>query len=552
MRPQDQTNNNIGQGVVGAVGAVSTNSTAPASLPRDSFRQSGQLPRARRLSRTLIIFIAAFIIILIGVLVWLTISRITSSGVTQAALTPDEVLSQFGVSRLSFPPSSLQGVSGVQQLQVNGQLQVGDGLVLTPASVAPAVPQAGEMYYSQITNQLYYFNGKNFVGAVGTQGQAGARGPAGLQGVAGAAGTNGLNGKDGTNGTSSDAILNQTTLQTADFNISGTGMAGVLNGTGSVLTPLIDTSTSTALNIAPNNATGITLGKTSANITTTINGIALVKPTPGHDTANVFQVQNSSAANLLTVDSSNTTIVLGNDSAPANLTVRGGAAAGSNVTGSNLTFDASNGTGGGGSGDFIFRTAPIDTNTAITLDNFQSQSGGTGISSLSWNHTPSSSINSILIVAAVTDTAHSFNAVSGVTYEGTNLTRLSAITCPTADAPFGCHVELWYLIDPSTSGTHQIIETLASGTSVLAGGSATYTNINTSAPFGTPSAVSGSTSGATQITNNVITTSTQQLVIDALTANNAISAPGGTQLWNSSANSAIADTGSSTPASGGT
>jgi len=78
-----------------------------------------------------------------------------------------------------------------------------------------------------------------------------------------------------------------------------------------------------------------------------------------------------------------------------------------------------------------------------------------------------------------------------------------------------------------------------------------YKNINTSSPFGTVNTNSGSAGSNTQITNSVATTSTQQLVIDAFTANNTISAPSGTQLWSSSANSAISDTGSSVAANGG-
>lgn len=52
-------------------------------------------------------------------------------------------------------------------------------------------------------------------------------------------------------------------------------------------------------------------------------------------------------------------------------TIRGPERTGSNVTGSNIRFDASNGTGTGGSGDFIFRTAAPGSSgsTATTLEN---------------------------------------------------------------------------------------------------------------------------------------------------------------------------------------
>lgn len=52
-------------------------------------------------------------------------------------------------------------------------------------------------------------------------------------------------------------------------------------------------------------------------------------------------------------------------------TIRGPARTGSNVTGSDIRFDASNGTGTGGSGDFVFRTAAPGSSgsTATTLEN---------------------------------------------------------------------------------------------------------------------------------------------------------------------------------------
>ena len=56
-------------------------------------------------------------------------------------------------------------------------------------------------------------------------------------------------------------IQNTTTQQTANFNISGTGIAATLQGTTSVLTPTLDTPTAGALAIGPTNATSITLWK---------------------------------------------------------------------------------------------------------------------------------------------------------------------------------------------------------------------------------------------------------------------------------------------------
>lgn len=67
-------------------------------------------------------------------------------------------------------------------------------------------------------------------------------------------------------------------------------------------------------------------------------------------------------------------------------TIRGPARTGSNVTGSNIRFDASNGTGSGGSGDFIFRAAAPGSSgsTATTLENVFTikNNGNIGIGSL--------------------------------------------------------------------------------------------------------------------------------------------------------------------------
>src|SRR3989338_3548605 len=60
---------------------------------------------------------------------------------------------------------------------------------------------------------------------------------------------------------------------------------------------------------------------------------------------------------------------VGEAGSPSATTIKGAAAAGLNIPGANLTLDASNGTGTGGSGALIFRTAPAaaSSSTANTL-----------------------------------------------------------------------------------------------------------------------------------------------------------------------------------------
>jgi len=105
--------------------------------------------------------------------------------------------------------------------------------------------------------------------------------------------------------------------QTGSLDISGSAIVGNVQATSYVLTPNVDTASAGALSIGPSNATSISLGNTTSNIATTINGTAIVKPTSGHDSTTAFQVQNSSAASVLSVNTSSSTVnVLGNSAAP--------------------------------------------------------------------------------------------------------------------------------------------------------------------------------------------------------------------------------------------
>lgn len=277
-------------------------------------------------------------------------------------------------------------------------------------------------------------------------------------------------------------------------------------------------------------------------------GSVIVKAN-GSNSAGTFQVQNASAGTVLAVDTANNAIVIGNDGTPVAMTIRGGAANGSNATGANLTLDASNGTGSGGSGALIFRTAASAAAAPITLDNAQSATfGGNTNTTVTWTHTPGAHSNQVLVVGIVTARN---NSVSSLTYEGTPLTKVAAQQCGNGVFSPYCEAELWYLPNPSTSGTHQISVTVTPGSTVIAGGSATYYNVDTTNTFGTSHASFGTTGGNQQVTNPVATTSTSQLIIDVLASDNTTGTPGGTQLWNSNGNGFDFNHGSSTPANGG-
>jgi fibronectin-binding autotransporter adhesin len=75
-------------------------------------------------------------------------------------------VNNYAVSNLD-----LTEVNGSQQLQVksaeyltiNGQLQVGNTLVLTPMTETPSAPVTGQLYYDKGSNQPFYYDGSKFV-----------------------------------------------------------------------------------------------------------------------------------------------------------------------------------------------------------------------------------------------------------------------------------------------------------------------------------------------------------------------------------------------------
>jgi hypothetical protein len=101
------------------------------------------------------------------------------------------------------------------------------------------------------------------------------------------------------------------TPQTGHFNISGTGIAGT-----SLLSPLIDQSTAAALGIANSTATAVNIGNSSSNITTTVTGLAVFKPSTGNDSTTAFRIQNAASGSLLNIDSTNSIITLNGVNSP--------------------------------------------------------------------------------------------------------------------------------------------------------------------------------------------------------------------------------------------
>ncbi len=269
------------------------------------------------------------------------------------------------------------------------------------------------------------------------------------------------------------------------------------------------------------------IGTTTPSANLDVEGSAVFKDPA--DSTDAFAIQNAAGASLISADTTDMAIILGQDGTPQDLTVRGGEATGTNASGGNITFDASNGTGAAGSGSFIFRTAKPGA-SAVTVDNTgEIASFGSSTVTLS-GFTTGSESNRLMLVQVETNQQRTFTAV---TYNGLALTQIAAKNSPQVVDPVGAHVELWYLLNPP-SGSYDIVATMSSaGTGSI--GAATFYNVDQTTPLGTFATASGTTTGY-QATNLLVpTTSTSQLVVDAIgvTNNNSslYSADTQSQMW---------------------
>jgi hypothetical protein len=201
---------------------------------------------------------------------------------------------------------------------------------------------------------------------------------------------------------------------------------------------------------------------------------------------------------------------------PATLTLRGAQYDGANVTGSNLQLDAPGGTGTGGSGDLILRTAAGSSADVATIGfgTVSTANTGTGlVSTLTWAHTVDAGPQRILVV---TVSVRGAVTISGITYGGIPLTFLQRQLINVSAAT----AEIWYLLNPPV-GTANLIIT-ESGTARFAAAAANYTNVNQVTPFGTPVTATGTTTSATV---NVTGVAAGEVVIDALSKRDSTEIP---------------------------
>lgn len=200
-------------------------------------------------------------------------------------------------------------------------------------------------------------------------------------------------------------------------------------------------------------------------------------------------------------------------------TIRGPAGSGSNIAGVDTYLDASNGTGAGGSGKIIIRTAPpVVTAPVIT--------GYTGTSNSNTNtitfaHTVPTGQNRVLIVQCML--SYGGVGVTSMTYAGVSATKLQSVSGGSSA------IETWYVVAPTT-GSNNVIANLNNFAGIYIE-AISLINVNQSTPFGT---VTTANSFGTSMSMSPLS-SINQLVIDfvSVSAGAPTITGGQTAIWNS-------------------
>ncbi len=313
---------------------------------------------------------------------------------------------------------------------------------------------------------------------------------------------------------------NASAQATSNFWISGSGTAAT-----SFIAPTYTTAAATALTITGHAASTWSTDAGNLTVTASAGAANLILDAGtsgsgtvqlGNSTANTINIGNNAiahtiaigtagAAQAITIGSQNTTSATTIYAGTGNINLRAGAielgsanvattlqgapATGTNASGKDITIDASNGTGSGGSGALIFRTSNGTTGSQITKDAAASNNIN-GNTVLTWTHVTASQSNRLLIVGIGTQkTTTPASTVTAVTYNGVALTKSTAQAGPASNG--WVDDEVWYLVAPPV-GSFTVSVTV-SATSAIAAGSLGLYNVDQTTPLPLTNSNSGST-----------------------------------------------------------
>lgn len=356
-----------------------------------------QRPSHRRLVGLGLLGLGILAALLLGVRIEMNKSNDRNSSLSASQQVRPQSMSLSGLSsELEHASNSSQGV-----LTVNGSL------VLSP-SIRPSSPVPGELYYSQTTDQMQYYDGIEFValqgsvsttnvyenitsgGATNTTNTTSVTNSSGT-GISGLAGALAMFGSNGTTLTDSLVTENGTTLNVGQT--SGGGTTDVLAGTGGVSIGAESSVGTTTINggqggIAINSGSGglsvnattyhligtsaSTLGTSSGPLALTSGGGSAgngVIVEPENDSTTAFQVQNANGTTiLLNVDTTDDEISLGTGA------------------GSALGFAGIGQYGNGGSGQDVMSAQKVTTTSGGSVTSMTAYLGAGGLSDVGYQN----------------------------------------------------------------------------------------------------------------------------------------------------------------------
>lgn len=154
------------------------------------------------------------------------------------------------------------------------------------------------------------------------------------------------------------------------------------------------------------------------------------------------------------------------------------------------------------------------TTFPIQYDNFTNGGETTSASSKTTSHTTGSLTNGILVahIGTRVATTSSNGVVSGVTYNGTALTKLRSDLFNVD--PY-VREELWYLVAPA-SGAHDVVVTMAGVTDRIDLLISTWQGVDQTTPFETNSGTGTITTNATSVTTNITPSSNNNVILDSM------------------------------------